>query len=52
MTPEEYTEFKKEFWLWFDSLPISEKKKFWYFKDDMAETNFYFRVWQNNGVHN
>lgn len=33
--------FKKAFWKWFDSLPIKEKERFWYFKLDMATTFFY-----------
>lgn len=45
MTPNEYLIFKKEFWEWFDELPIDMKKKFWYYKEDMSETNFYFSVY-------
>lgn len=26
----DYEKFKKEFWLWFDQLPVSQKKRFWY----------------------
>jgi len=43
----EYKKFKKEFWEWFDSQPIEKKRMFWNFKEDMAETNFYFTVWQH-----
>lgn len=42
----EHKHFKKEFWIWFDKLPASQKKRFWYFKYDIAETNFYFTVWE------
>lgn len=42
---KEYKEFKKEFWEWFDKLPWHRKYSFWYFKEDMAETNFYFSVY-------
>lgn len=41
----EYPQFKKEFWKWFDNLPTEKKKVFWRYKEDMAETNFYFTVW-------
>jgi hypothetical protein len=41
----EYKLFKEEFWLWFDDLPIIKKEMFWRYKDDMAETNFYFSVY-------
>lgn len=44
----EYKEFKQKFWQWFDSLPIEKKKVFWRYKEDMAETNFYFTVWSKN----
>lgn len=44
----EYQEFKREFWQWFDRLPTEKKKVFWRYKDDMAETNFYFTVWSKN----
>ena len=43
MDEDEYIDFKKKFWKWFDSLSISEKTKFWYFKEDMAETFFFFK---------
>jgi len=42
-TKEDYDEFKQAFWCWFDSLSIEEKKKFWYYGEDIAETNFFFR---------
>jgi len=45
MNPNRYKNFKKEFWEWFDELPIEMKKKFWYYKEDMSETNFYFSVY-------
>jgi len=38
----EYVNFKKQFWEWFDSLPQKKKEMFWRYKEDMAETNFYF----------
>lgn len=42
---EQYPEFKNHFWKWFDNLPIQMKQKFWYYQEDIAETNFYFSVW-------
>lgn len=41
----DYPKFKGEFWIWFDELPLIRKRVFWNFKEDMAETNFYFSVW-------
>jgi len=35
------SEFKEEFWAWFDTLPIIEKQKFWYYGSDMAELFYY-----------
>lgn len=40
-----YPEFKKEFWEWFDNLPPEKKNVFWRYKEDMAETNYYFSVY-------
>jgi hypothetical protein len=40
-----YAEFKKQFWDWFDTLTLAEKMKFWYYGMDMAELNFYNRVY-------
>jgi len=40
-----YVEFKKQFWDWFDTLTLAEKIKFWYYGADMAELNFYNRVY-------
>jgi hypothetical protein len=51
-TDPKYSEFKKEFWKWFDSLPLQRKEVFWRYKEDMAETNFYFTVWSKNGINN
>lgn len=48
----EYNLFKKHFWEWFDSQPLEKKKMFWYFKEDMAETNFYFTSWSQNKREN
>jgi hypothetical protein len=42
---KEYAGFKKEFWKWFDDLPWYRKHMFWNYKDDMAETNFYFTAY-------
>jgi len=39
-------DFKKEFWAWFDSLPKQERVKFQNFPADLAELNFYHKVWQ------
>lgn len=41
----DYPKFKDEFWPWFDTLPQKKKEMFWRYKDDMAETNFYFTVY-------
>jgi hypothetical protein len=41
-----YSKFKQEFWEWFDSLPQSKKRAFQRYKDDAAETNFYYTVWK------
>jgi hypothetical protein len=38
-------EFKREFWLWFDALPTSEKRKFQNFPADMAELYFYNKIY-------
>lgn len=51
-TDPKYPEFKKEFWEWFDRLPSQKKETFWRYKDDMAETNFYFTVWSKNKINN
>lgn len=37
---EDLEKLEKEFWEWFDSLPIERKKKFWYWPDDMARYFF------------
>jgi hypothetical protein len=42
----EYPKFKKEFWEWFDCLPDKKKRLFWSYKEDMAEMNFFFTVWE------
>jgi hypothetical protein len=46
----EYTDFKEQFWEWFDTLPQKKKEMFWRYKDDMAETNFYFTVYSKKSV--
>lgn len=38
-------QFKLEFWIWFDLLPLAEKKRFWYYQQDAAEVFFYNKVW-------
>lgn len=40
------TDFKKAFWYWFDSLPPSERKKFYEYPSDMAELFFYNKVFR------
>ena len=40
---EVYGQFKKDFWPWFDALPLRRKRAFWYYKDDMSEC-FYFHA--------
>lgn len=44
--------FKKAFWEWFDSLSPEERKRFQEYPADMAELNFYNRVWKNQLVVN
>ena len=39
--------FKKCFWEWFDNLPKQERKKFQEYPADMAELNFFNRVYKN-----
>jgi hypothetical protein len=41
-------EFKKAFWKWFDALPRQERKRFQDYPADMAELNFYNRVYKNS----
>ena len=52
MDEEEYKKFKKEFWLWFDSISITEKERFWYFREDMAEIFFYNRFFSQKDKKN
>lgn len=41
-------EFKKAFWVWFDSvLTEDERKQFYNYPMDMAELYFYNKVWKN-----
>lgn len=42
---DDYPKFKRAFWKWFDSLPEHKKQMFWWYQEDIAETNFYFTVW-------
>ena len=41
----EKSEFKKEFWKWFDSLPKKEREKFQEYPADMAEKYFYNKIY-------
>jgi hypothetical protein len=43
MREEELEKLEREFWEWFDSLPLERKEKFWYWPDDMARIFF---IWQ------
>lgn len=43
----DYDHFKEQFWIWFDEQPLFWKEKFWNFREDMAETNFYFSEYEN-----
>ena len=43
MKEEELEKIEREFWEWFDSLPLERKEKFWYWPDDMAR---FFFIWQ------
>ena len=45
MNPSEYKNFKRDFWVWYDSLLSYERHKLMYYKEDIAETNFYFSVY-------
>jgi hypothetical protein len=47
-----YVEFKIQFWNWFDNLPRQKKEVFWRYKEDIAETNFYFTVWSKKNSNN
>lgn len=40
-------QFKKEFWEWFDNIPEEERKKFQFFKVDMAEIFFYNKIYKH-----
>lgn len=40
-------QFKKEFWEWFDRLPVEQRKKFMYYPADMAELNFFNTVYRH-----
>lgn len=42
------TEFKTSFWEWFDSLPLQEKKRFWYYANDAAEVYYYNKYWKHH----
>jgi len=48
MSPKhpDYPKFKEHFWEWFDTLPPNKKNMFWSYKEDMAETNYYFTVYK------
>jgi hypothetical protein len=48
----EYVDFKLQFWNWFDNLPRQKKEVFWRYKEDIAETNFYFTVWSKKNSNN
>jgi hypothetical protein len=48
----DYPKFKEEFWKWFDTLPQAKKEMFWKYKEDMAETNFYFTVYSKKELTN
>ena len=43
-------EFKEAFWKWFDDLPKEERRKFQEYPADMAELNFYNRVYRHNNA--
>lgn len=45
MSIENDRDFREAFWKWFDSLPIFEKKRFWYYHIDMATTYFYNKIY-------
>lgn len=40
--------FKRAFWDWFDNLPKSERQKFNYYQNDMAELFFFNKVYRYN----
>ncbi len=46
----DYPKFKEEFWIWFDDLPRIKKEMFWRYKEDMAETNFYFSIYSKKTI--
>ena len=46
MTQEQLqADFKRQFWLWFDSKPTEFKQLYWYYKADIAEVYFYNKVY-------
>jgi hypothetical protein len=45
---QELEKLEKEFWEWFDTLPIERKTKFWYWTDDLARYFFIcHKEWEN-----
>ena len=40
-------DFLKAFWYWFDSLSLKDKEFFWYLKEDVAATRFYFKYYES-----
>jgi hypothetical protein len=42
--------FKEEFWAWFDTLPVLEKQKFWYYGSDMAELFYYNKIYSRTKI--
>lgn len=43
-------EFKTAFWEWFDTLDRCERKKFYYYRSDMAEIYFYNSIYRYGAV--
>jgi len=48
----EEPEFVEAFWKWFDSLPVSEKERFWNYQSDMAKLFFYNKCWVKRQLTN
>lgn len=46
MDEKEYTKFKEQFWEWYDNLLPYQRAVLMYYKEDIAETRFYFMKWK------
>ncbi len=44
--PDEHLKCKRDFWIWFDSLPTDDKKIMWYHPEDIALLYYYQHIWR------